>query len=110
MSAGLPTGRRGQGRTGSGARLAAISPSQVPPPGTIVTVDAGDSGDLWVLDRAEGELEDVERALRRLDEGTYATCEACGRAIGDDRLARSPVTRRCADHGPPLTPSASAGI
>jgi RNA polymerase-binding transcription factor DksA len=51
-----------------------------------MNVETGDEADL-VLDRAEGELEDVERALRRLDEGTYATCEACGRAIGEDRLA-----------------------
>ena len=65
------------------------SPRRVPPPGTIVNVDTGDPGDLRVLDHAEGELEDVERALRRLDEGTYAICEACGRAIGEDRLARS---------------------
>jgi RNA polymerase-binding transcription factor DksA len=71
-------------------------------------VETGDEVDL-VLDRAEGELEDVERALRRLDEGTYATCEACGRAIGEDRLTRLPLTRRCADHAQALAPDASAG-
>ena len=87
------------------------SPRRGPPPGTIVNVDTGDPGDLRVLDHAEGELEDVEQALRRLDEGTYAICEACGRAIGEDRLARSPVTRRCADHAmAPVTPGAPAGI
>ena len=62
-------------------------PRQVPPPGTIVNVDKADPGDLRLLDLAEGELEDVERALRRLDEGTYAICEVCGRTIGEDRLA-----------------------
>jgi len=62
-----------------------------------------------VLDQAEGELEDVEQALRRLDEGTYAICEVCGQVIGEDRLARSPVTRRCADHVPPVTARAPAG-
>jgi RNA polymerase-binding transcription factor DksA len=74
-----------------------------------MNVETGDEADL-VLDRAEGELEDVERALRRLDEGTYATCEACGRAIGEDRLAGSPLTRRCADHAQVVAPGASAGI
>ena len=52
-----------------------------------------------MLDRAEAELEDVERALFRLDEGTYATCEACGAPISPDRLAELPLTRRCTAHG-----------
>ncbi len=78
--------------------------------GTIASMYEGVPGeDLGVLDHAEAELEDVERALRRLDEGSYASCEACGRAIGDDRLARSPLTRRCAEHDSPMTPSAPAG-
>ncbi len=68
-----------------------------------------DSEDLRVLERAEAELEDVGRALRRLDEGSYASCEACGRDIDDARLQASPVTRRCADHAEHAAPSASAG-
>jgi RNA polymerase-binding transcription factor DksA len=63
-----------------------------------------------VLERVEAELEDVERALRRLDESSYATCEACGGAIGDERLAVAPATRRCAEHASPLTPGAPGGI
>jgi RNA polymerase-binding transcription factor DksA len=82
----------------------------VPPPGTIVNVDKADPGDLRLLDLAEGELEDVERALRRLDEGTYAICEVCGRTIGEDRLASSAVTRRCADHAPAVPPGSPPGI
>ncbi len=62
-------------------------------------MDAGDSEDLRVLDRAEAELDDVERALGRLDAGTYSACEVCGRSIDDQRLAAEPATRRCADHG-----------
>ena len=53
------------------------------------------------LDRLEGELADVDRALGRLDEGTYAACEACGGAIEPDRLASSPTTRRCGRHDGP---------
>jgi RNA polymerase-binding transcription factor DksA len=75
-----------------------------------VNVETGDQADLRVLDRAEGELEDVERALGRLDEGTYATCEACGGMIGEDRLAASPLTRRCAGHAQVSAPGSSAGI
>ncbi len=53
--------------------------------------------DLSILEAIESELADVEHALRRLDEGTYGTCEACGRPIDDDRLQALPATRLCRD-------------
>ena len=40
-------------------------------------------------------LDEVGEALERLDEGTYGTCERCGRAIGFDRLAAVLGTTRC---------------
>ena len=40
-------------------------------------------------------LEDVERALAKLDEGTYGVCESCGAQIGDIRLDAMPATRYC---------------
>jgi RNA polymerase-binding transcription factor DksA len=54
--------------------------------------------DLSILDQIEAEIADVERALARLDDGTYGTCQACGAVIGDDRLAAVPATRFCVDH------------
>src|SRR5688500_16988001 len=53
--------------------------------------------DLSILDSVEGELADIEHALQRLDDGTYGTCEACGKPIGDDRLEAMPATRYCLD-------------
>lgn len=53
--------------------------------------------DLTILDSVEGELADVEHALQRLDDGTYGTCEACGKPIPDDRLEALPATRFCLD-------------
>jgi RNA polymerase-binding transcription factor DksA len=53
--------------------------------------------DLSILERIEAELVDVEHALRRLDDGTYGICEACGRLIDDDRLEAMPATRFCLD-------------
>lgn len=54
--------------------------------------------DFSILEQVEAELADVERALRRLDDGSYGTCEACGTAIGDDRLAVHPAARFCIPH------------
>jgi len=54
--------------------------------------------DLEALTSVERELNDVERALARLDEGVYGTCEVCGGAIDDGRLADEPTTSRCVEH------------
>jgi RNA polymerase-binding transcription factor len=40
-------------------------------------------------------LADVERALVKLDEGTYGVCESCGRPIGEERLAAIPSAVFC---------------
>jgi RNA polymerase-binding transcription factor DksA len=53
--------------------------------------------DVSILEQVEAELADVELALRRLDDGTYGTCEACGRLIGDSRLEAKPEARLCLD-------------
>ena len=54
--------------------------------------------DLSILEQVEAELLDVERALRRLDDGTYGTCEACRGPIGDERLEAMPAARFCVAH------------
>ena len=54
--------------------------------------------DLSSLEQVEAELADVEHALRRLDDGTYGTCEVCGRGIPEERLEALPATRLCLEH------------
>lgn len=54
--------------------------------------------DFSILEQVEAELGDVERALRRLDDGTYGACEACNEPIGDERLAAQPAARFCVVH------------
>jgi DnaK suppressor protein len=39
----------------------------------------------------------VDEALRRLDEGTYGLCEDCGRPIAPERLKAIPFARRCVE-------------
>jgi len=54
--------------------------------------------DLSILEQVEAELADVEHALRRLDEGTYGTCEIDGKPIPEDRLEAMPAARLCLEH------------
>jgi DnaK suppressor protein len=51
-----------------------------------------------ILDRVQAELDDVERALQRLDDGSYGTCQACGCVIDDERLTAVPAARFCVAH------------
>jgi RNA polymerase-binding transcription factor DksA len=53
--------------------------------------------DLSILEQVEAELADVARALERINDGTYGTCEACGKPIGDERLEAIPAARFCLD-------------
>ena len=48
-----------------------------------------------MLEDVERQLEDVEHAFHRLGDGTYGTCEACGRPIPEERLEAQPATRFC---------------
>jgi DnaK suppressor protein len=43
----------------------------------------------------DAKLRDVERALSKLDEGTYGTCDECGEPIGDERLEAIPWAALC---------------
>lgn len=56
----------------------------------------------WVRDlgiaqvvRDTRELDDIEAALRRVDDGTYGECVECGIAIPRARLEANPAAVRC---------------
>ncbi len=52
---------------------------------------------LSILEQHQSDLEDVDRAFKRLDEGTYGKCEACGKDIGEARLEARPAARFCVE-------------
>jgi RNA polymerase-binding transcription factor DksA len=54
--------------------------------------------DLSILEQVDAELSDVERALQRLDDGTYGTCEFDGKPIPEARLEAMPAARFCVEH------------
>jgi len=43
----------------------------------------------------DAKLRDVERALVKLADGTYGTCDRCGGPIGTERLEAIPSAVRC---------------
>ena len=48
--------------------------------------------------RLDAKLGDVERAIAKLDEGTYGSCDVCGDAIAPERLDAMPWAVRCIEH------------
>ena len=48
-----------------------------------------------LLERAQAQLAEIDAALQRVSDGTYAACEVCGEPIPDRRLAAQPAARRC---------------
>lgn len=43
----------------------------------------------------EIQLQDVDNALDKIEQGNYGACETCGMHIEEERLAFSPATRFC---------------
>ncbi|MGH9091965.1 MAG: hypothetical protein ACRDZR_11405 [Acidimicrobiales bacterium] len=63
------------------------------------------SGHEALLAEAERVLDEVDRALSRLDDGSYGACEVCSDAVDDDTLAAVPTARTCRAHLPLVDPS-----
>lgn len=55
------------------------------------------AANLAIRQNTERLLYQVERALFRMDEGTYGICRECGKRIDDARLIAIPYTRLCID-------------
>jgi RNA polymerase-binding transcription factor len=48
-----------------------------------------------LIDQARGQLADISAALRRLDDGSYGTCQRCGQPVGGQRLRARPAAATC---------------
>ena len=82
--------------------------SQAGPSGAVVAGETSSASPDAALDevrsllaRAEDELHAIERAIERLEDGTYSTCELCGSPIAPEWLAAMPTERSCGAHGAP---------
>ena len=50
------------------------------------------------LTRSAAVLDGVDRALLRLSDGTYGSCEACGAPLPEADLEADPTRRMCEQH------------
>ncbi|MET0837532.1 MAG: TraR/DksA family transcriptional regulator [Marmoricola sp.] len=63
--------------------------------GTSMAIDR--FAQVGVHDRLQRTRTDVVRALEKLDEETYGTCDVCGRPIGEGRLEALPWATLCVE-------------
>ncbi|MCT1577370.1 yteA family sporulation protein [Oceanobacillus kimchii] len=54
--------------------------------------------DISLQEHTEKELEDINKALHSLEEGSYGICTVCGEDIPYERLEAIPTTDRCIEH------------
>lgn len=65
------------------------------------TSDGDASAEQGLLSTIRCDLDDVDAALTKLEQGAYGRCEACGAPISDEVLSSSPAERFCAAHRAP---------
>jgi DnaK suppressor protein len=65
--------------------------------GDMATVTFDRELDEGLEEGAQQTLNQIDRALAKLDDGTYGMCERCGKAIGEERLRARPWATLCID-------------
>jgi len=76
-------------------KRAAERDGNVPDSGELAADDVARDVALADIDRDAAELEAIDAALERLDQGTYGRCVECGTAIAPARLVQAPEAPRC---------------
>jgi len=54
--------------------------------------------ELSIQGNTEHLLAQVNRALEKIEQGTYGRCDRCGREIGEGRLQAVPYANLCLEH------------
>ena len=66
-------------------------------PGDVATETFDRELDEGLEEGAERRLEQIDRALARIEAGTYGICAVCGKPIGEERLRAVPWAELCID-------------
>jgi DnaK suppressor protein len=53
--------------------------------------------DLTLQENALASVAQIDRALAKLENGSYGKCDKCGKPIGEDRLQAAPFATLCID-------------
>jgi len=53
--------------------------------------------DLTLQENARASVAQIDRALGKLENGSYGRCDKCGKLIGEDRLQAAPFATLCID-------------
>jgi DnaK suppressor protein len=70
---------------------------EIPDPNDRASAESDKNWALRLRDRDRKLVAKIQRALARLDEGTFGLCESCGTPIASARLRARPVTSLCID-------------
>lgn len=69
--------------------------SDLPDEVDLATSEAGQAMNLRLRDRERVLLKKIDKALEKIEKGTFGVCEVCGEEIGRKRLEARPVTDLC---------------
>ena len=61
----------------------------------ITTNEQTEGTEMKLQDRLKDVLHEIDRAVRKIDEGDYGECEGCGGDIARKRLQAHPYARHC---------------
>lgn len=50
---------------------------------------------IWLANDAQARLVHIDKALERIEQGTYGACARCGTTIPEERLTTMPTTLYC---------------
>ncbi len=71
------------------------NPERLPDPTDQAAFESDRGFELRIRDRERKLIKKIDQALRRIEEGSYGICEACGEDIDEKRLEARPEASLC---------------
>jgi DnaK suppressor protein len=68
-----------------------------PDPTDRASLESDRNFQLRIKDRERKLIQKIKEALDRIENGTFGTCESCGKPISEKRLMARPMTTQCID-------------